>query len=973
MSTADTLPDLRLFGEPALQLGGRWFAWRREQRFRLLGYLAVEARPVDRDELACLFWPDEPAEAARRNLRKTLFRLRPWLAEVGVPWANDTAGATGLADGASLQWLGDSDLQRLRQALVRADAVAAAGLCNGPLLQGLDGGSNAFQHWLDQARERSTRQWRDLVLQLLAGPADGLPALDWTERLVAQDALDEPAMRARVRALCASGQVAAARQCHARWRQGVHDELGLATPDDFARLANAARPPFNTHGLPPDQGLPRDITGALAGDGLATPPVVGSAPADPVTQGAPQYLTAFVGRAAELAQLQAWLAGPPRPITVLGAPGCGKTRLAAELFNRQRALHPGARQAFVELDRLPPGPLASAAPGHAELVAHIAQALGLALAGDVPSPERLAEYLGRQPTLLLLDNFEHRLGDQPLLARLQRVPGLRLVITSRVRLALDADTVLALDGLPVEPPANPGATSSATSDALRLFEARCRQVQGAERDDALQLCRLLQGQPLAIELAARTCRALPPADLAQRLAADLDSLATHALDLPPRQRSLRAAFDTHWQLLPDALRDALRRLSVLRADFSAGSARAVAGLTDADIAALIDHSLLRATPEGARLRWHPFVREFTFQHLQADASLARRMQRAHVAHFSAQLQRLGADETRPSRAALHYLATEAENLAEAWRHALALDDRTAQRALAEALTLHHEFQARCVEGAALLEGADEPAVALLRARLLHWAAPHRAEAIADAAHAAVLAAGDVAGQIAAARVRGLVAWRRGAPQLAVQHFQAGLALGLQHGQPAQRAILLDGLGLAMADLGDADGARAAFSEALALNDATGNDLQAVQNLINLSLDARRTAPPRAQALAQRALALCQEIGFAHYQPHAQVALSLALSAGGQAVAARSAVDAALAATRQSGDDYAECWAGVALAQACRAAGDADGARAATHRGLGQAWRLGDASLMAQHLAEAGAPDDGRPLAQRVHEVLGRLA
>ena len=160
MPSPAALPDLRLFGEPALQVGGRWFAWRREQRFRLLGYLAVEARPVDRDELACLFWPDEPAEAARRNLRKTLFRLRPWLAEAGLTWATDATGAAHLVDGASLQWLGGSDLQRLRQALARADAVAAARLCTGPLLQGLDGGSNAFQQWLDQARERSTRQWR---------------------------------------------------------------------------------------------------------------------------------------------------------------------------------------------------------------------------------------------------------------------------------------------------------------------------------------------------------------------------------------------------------------------------------------------------------------------------------------------------------------------------------------------------------------------------------------------------------------------------------------------------------------------------------------------------------------------------------------------------------------------------------------------------------------------------------------------
>lgn len=937
-------PDLRLFGEPALQLGAQWHAWRREQRFRLLGYLAVEARPVDRDELACLFWPDEPAEAARRNLRKTLFRLRPWLADLGLPWSADAGIPAGLVDGTRLCWVGGSDLQRLRSALAGADALAAARLVTGPLLQGLDGGSNAFQQWLDLARERCSRQWRDLALQLIVRQPDAVPALDWTERLVALDPLDEPAMRARVRALCATGQVAAARQCHARWRQQVQQDLGLATVDDFARLAGEARP------------------------AEPAPAMAAAAP-----QGAPHYLTAFVGRQAELAQLQGWLAGPPQPITILGAPGCGKTRLAAALFNHQRALHPGARQVFVELDRLPPGPLATAAPGHAELVGHIAQALGLALAGDTPSPDRLAEYLAHQPTLLLLDNFEHRLGDQPLLARLQRVPGLRLVITSRVRLALDADTVLALDGLPVEPAAASDGPGTATSDALRLFEARCRVVQGRERDDALQLCRLLQGQPMAIELAARTCRALPPADLAQRLAADLDSLATHALDLPPRQRSLRAAFDTHWQLLPDTLRHALQRLSVLRADFSAGSARAVAGLTDADIAALIDHSLLRATPDGARLRWHPFVREFSFRHLQADPTLARRMRQAQVAHFVAQLLRLGADETRPSRAALRYLATEAENLAEAWRHALTLADVPAQRVLAEALTLHHEFQARCVEGAALLEGADDPAVALLRARLLHWAAPHRAQAIADAAHAILVDSGDVAGQIAAARVRGLIAWRRGAPQLAVQHFQDGLALGQHHGQLAHRAILLDGLGLALADLGDNAGARAAFSEALALNDATGNDLQAVQNLINLSLDTRLSAPGRAQALAQRALALCQEIGFAHYQPHALVALSMALSAGGQADAARGAVDAALSATRQSGDDYAECWAGVALAQACRAAGDAAGARAATHQGLAQAWRLGDASLMAQHLAEAGFPDDGRPLAQRVHEALGRLA
>jgi tetratricopeptide (TPR) repeat protein len=189
-----------------------------------------------------------------------------------------------------------------------------------------------------------------------------------------------------------------------------------------------------------------------------------------------------------------------------------------------------------------------------------------------------------------------------------------------------------------------------------------------------------------------------------------------------------------------------------------------------------------------------------------------------------------------------------------------------------------------------------------------------------------------------------------------------------------RAILLDVLGLVHQSQGDSDSARAAFAEALALNDAIGNELQAVQNLINLALEARTLEPVRACALAARALALCQEIGFSHYEPHAQVALSLALTASGQASAGLAAVDAALALTRSSGDLYAECWAGLALAQARAATGDEPGARAACAAALAQALRLGDASLMAQHLAQAGLQaHPGQPLGQQVHEALGLLA
>jgi len=172
--------------------------------------------------------------------------------------------------------------------------------------------------------------------------------------------------------------------------------------------------------------------------------------------------------------------------------------------------------------------------------------------------------------------------------------------------------------------------------------------------------------------------------------------------------------------------------------------------------------------------------------------------------------------------------------------------------------------------------------------------------------------------------------------------------------------------------GEHEVARAAFTEALAINDAIGNELQAVQNLINPALDVRGDAAERACALARRALALCREIGFQHYEPHAQVALSLALTAAGQPAAALAAIAQALAHTRASGDRYAESWDGLAQAQALAAAGDAAGARAACAQALALAWRLGDASLMSQHLAQAGvAPEAGRPLAEQVHQLLGQ--
>lgn len=903
---------LQLLGAPVLRGPDGVLHFRRQQRFRLLAYLAVQRQPVDRDRLAFMFWPDLEGLAARRNLRKTWFHLRRLPGLRGLNAQGSETGALG--------WQVASDLERFEQAWACGDLRAAVDACGGPLLLGLDGGSAEFQRWLQMERDRLGQQFRDAVLRLVAtlDTAEHARGLDWLSRLLAEDPLDEAAARAQVRLLALAGRRASARRAHLRWRQLLRKELGVDAPDDIETL-------------------------------LATPPAVRAVARQPTCAG-PVYVSSFVGRRSELAHLHKLLSDGMRLISLLGPPGCGKTRLAAQALH-ELELPAITRRAFVELDRLPAG----GTPG--EFALQIAAALGLQLSAGPHAVERLREFIDREPTWLVLDNFEHRLGDLPSLLQLLRAPRLQVLVTSRSRLAVDGETCVELEGLGVDP-------AAASDDATALFVARSGQPTTAATSEAVrQLCALLQGQPLAIELAARHSRLLGASLLAQRVAADIDTLAGGGAELPPRQRSLRAAFETSWQLLPSALQQALARLAVLRADFGRSAARGVAGTGDAALAALIDHSLLRMEPATGRLRWHPFVREFALDKLAADRGARAEMEIRHASHFARWLQDLDLREESPAPAALREAATEIEHLVDAWQHALAHRRHALWDTLAEALALHHEIHARYRRGSELLAGCPlappgAPAgvqraaaqVVVLRARLLHWAENDQADQLAGQALAVFESLGDHAGRIAAWRVQAVIAWRRGQVDAAIALYRRALALCDSSGQQGKRAMLLDGLGLALIHQGDAEGSRAAFEQALELNDRSGNGLQRVHNLINLALDARTRSPPRARALASRALALAREIGFEHYVPHGLATLSLAHTAAGETVQARSLAAEAVELTHRSGDTYIESWSLTALARACLAEGRLHDAAAALTGGIELSWRERDLGLVAQHLA-----------------------
>lgn len=251
----------------------------------------------------------------------------------------------------------------------------------------------------------------------------------------------------------------------------------------------------------------------------------------------------------------------------------------------------------------------------------VSDVLNITLQGHEAPHVQLARFLKGRTLLLVLDNFEHLLADLSLIRELlAHSPGVKLLVTSREPLNLQAEHLFDLQGLPV--PAQAGGVEA--SDAVKLFvqSARQRQPEFA-LDDAnspvvSRICTLVGGLPLALELAAGWLRVLSPEDIAREIETGIDVLKTNTRDLPERHRSIRAVFDHSWALLTEAEQTVLRKLSVFRGGFNREAALEVAGASLHVLASLVDRSLLRTGPDG-RYRRHPLVIQYAQERLAEDA------------------------------------------------------------------------------------------------------------------------------------------------------------------------------------------------------------------------------------------------------------------------------------------------------------------------------------------------------------------
>lgn len=411
----------------------------------------------------------------------------------------------------------------------------------------------------------------------------------------------------------------------------------------------------------------------------------------------PARQTSFVGRALELTELTELLAAPNcRLVTIIGPGGIGKTRLALEAAEAVRETF-AEGTAFVSLQAL---------SAEESIAPAIAVAVGCTLLGQGDVRDQVARYLRPARMLLVLDNFEHLLGEAAWLGELlAEAPGLRMLVTSREALNLREEWRYPLAGLGV--PAGDGDDPE-QSEAVRLFVERAQQVRPdfafePERDGVVQLCRITEGLPLALELAAAWVTTLSCADIATEIEQNIAFLATDLRNVPARHRSMQAAFDHSWALLTEAERLVFQRLAVFRGGFSRAAAEQVAGAALPILSSLVDKSLVRREAAG-RFQLHELLRQYADEQLCAAPEEAARSYAAHREYYVAFVAaRFNSITGGAQRVALSEIATELDNIRAAWRGAVTAGDTEGLGRVAHTLTLFFDFRARYREGWALLE------------------------------------------------------------------------------------------------------------------------------------------------------------------------------------------------------------------------------------------------------------------------------
>ena len=882
--------NLSFLGSPTVLLNGAEVHIGRTKGVALLAYLAITGQSTTRDVLATMLWPNDGTKEAYTYLRQTLWQLNKVL---GKAWLTTEGDRIGLRDHPDL-WV---DVQVYQQRLQTIPAqpvdarlaamMAAADLYQGDLLTNftLDG-SPEFEAWhlmertaLQHAQSTLVTTIVEQLYQLHNFPQ----AIIYALQLLKLDPLNEAAHRRLMELYSRSGQHALALRQYQHCVQLLAQELDLppdpATTALHTAILNKRLPPLPTAIVQPPPALPSSIaplpyatqidhspTSSVLPVDTVAPPTAPSAPPAPQAV-LPTPITPFIGREHELIQIHTLLNDPGcRLLTLVGHGGIGKTRLA--LAAAQKILDFGVGildstalaatqnpKSKIQNPKFPDGvffvPLADVVTPD-RLAMTIAGVLQFTLYRRDEEPlQQLIHYLADKRLLLVLDNFEHLITGAPqVTALLAQAPGVKVLTTSRERLNVQGEWLLEVLGLLYNQDAP--LHQMAEYSAVQLFVQCARRVNSGfvldEENQAavVRICSLVEGLPLALELAATWLRHLPCQEIVAELEQGLTILTATQRDLPPRHRSVRALFDYSWSLLSVEERSVMQRLAIFRGGFRREAAKAVADAPLPVLMALVDKSLLRTDGAG-RFSMHELVRQFAAEGLNAQPFAAEGVAQRHFTYYTTWLQQQRAQLHRKAqKRVLGEILAELENVRAAWRCALQQQHLTAITAALDPLADVHELCGWFHEGeavfleavTALAAATDEQQRRLqgrLQARLGFFAQRlgkyASAQQLLQETYRKLQALGDLTATSYCLNCLGEIARITGDYEEAERCLTESITLCRRHGDQQLLSRAYNLLGIVYGVRGRHDDAQRLFRDSLALSE-TGEDQLGIAKALN---------------------------------------------------------------------------------------------------------------------------------------------